>query len=940
MGLYSKIIDLQKLGQAWERVKRNKPAAGVDHVTYEMFDSTCKEELKQLNIELAEHRYKSLPVKLSNLYKGEKVRQIALFSMRDKVVHQSIAGELNKLYEPLFSPCATAYRQGKSALEAVRKIEERLNTTKEIWVLKLDIADFFDSIRLDLLYEFLRRKIREEDVLDLIAASLQAQVFDEKTGELKRKERGIYQGASCAPVLSNIYLMDYDAEMESRSSFYIRYSDDILIIDSNEEKIKILLEYTKRCFEKLGLRLKQDKIYLRYLDEKESFTYLGYDFSRCGKSIPAKAIASLSERLETMWFSSDLKWEEKLQKGQEILGGWEQYYREERKPDSIIEYVILLSMVQRKTPEIIEKLENQRFQLKNFYKDIACHMVQYWSEKGKSENVLMEYEQFYQVPEDKAKKIEPADKTLKELVVNYGKLMIHSDENLYLEIMQLYTDRGEYKKAAHFWDLKAKCGGKEEISIPETDVVNLGLSDEASLQISIQNYIDLFAGREDTYTKEILKNGKHQIMEHVMELLTEEIIRLHLDGKITAGTYVQRPNGTSKYMIFDVDISKRILLQFPYGSQEFSAYKQKAAEYTRILCRTLKSMGISGYIEDTGYRGYHIWVFFTEWIPIRYIHQLAEYAQKETNAQEDILLEIFPNNIRIRQGKYGQVLRLPLGIHTITGNRSFFVNEEFQRIINYKEFLMQVARHTLTTVRKILGMHSDVAEEKITLKEVDNHLERFGTLPESVKLVLEKCNLMRYLCQKAVTIGYLSHFERMSVLYVFGHMGDEGKEFVHTVMGFTLNYQYNTTQKFILKLPEKPVSCIKLRDQYKMITAEYGCSCNFKRTKNCYPSPVLHALKNSDEEQSDITVPVSRALSKGKEENVYEEINIHKQTEKLAQRIVELKKQKRGLEKTIHKIETELQAIFDQASIDCLEIGMGLLVRRRKGEAYEWLIEL
>ena len=71
----------------------------------------------------------------------------------------------------------------------------------------------------------------------------------------------------------------------------------------------------------------------------------------------------------------------------------------------------------------------------------------------------------------------------------------------------LHTDRGEYQKAAHFWDLKAKCGGKEEISIPEIDVVNLGLSDEASLQISIQNYIDLFAGREDTYTKEILKKA-------------------------------------------------------------------------------------------------------------------------------------------------------------------------------------------------------------------------------------------------------------------------------------------------------------------------------------------------------------------------------------------------------------------------------------------------
>ena len=55
-------------------------------------------------------------------------------------------------------------------------------------------------------------------------------------------------------------------------------------------------------------------------------------------------------------------------------------------------------------------------------------------------------------------------------------------------------------------------------------------------------------------------------------------------------------------------------------------------------------------------------------------------------------------------------------------------------------------------------------------------------------------------------------------------MGDEGREFVHTVMAFTLNYQYDTTEKFILKIPEKPISCAKLREQYKLITAEYGCS--------------------------------------------------------------------------------------------------------------------
>lgn len=211
----------------------------------------------------------------------------------------------------------------------------------------------------------------------------------------------------------------------------------------------------------------------------------------------------------------------------------------------------------------------------------------------------------------------------------------------------------------------------------------------------------------------------------------------------------------------------------------------------------------------------------------------------------------------------------------------------------------------------------------------------------TVKIVLERCSLMRYLCQKAATTGYLSHFERMSVLYVFGHMGDEGKEFVHTVMAFTLNYQYAVTQKFISKLLGKPVSCIKLREQYKLITAEHGCSCDFTRTKNCYPSPVLHAIKNSGEEESMITAPVSRSVTKSKEKEVYEEINIHKQSEKLAQKIVDLKRQKRGLDRTIRKIEGELQRIFDSAGVDCMEIPTGLLVRRKKeNNEYEWLIEL
>lgn len=133
---------------------------------------------------------------------------------------------------------------------------------------------------------------------------------------------------------------------------------------------------------------------------------------------------------------------------------------------------------------------------------------------------------------------------------------------------------------------------------------------------------------------------------------------------------------------------------------------------------------------------------------------------------------------------------------------------------------------------------------------------------------------------------------------------------------------------------------MKLREQYKLITAEYGCNCIFKRTKNCYPSPILHAIKNSGQDGPDITIPMGRAVSKEKKETVYEELNIHKQTENLTRRIVELKKQRRGLDKAIGKVEEELEKIFDNAGIDCIETEMGMLVRRKKTDGYEWLIEL
>ena len=166
------------------------------------------------------------------------------------------------------------------------------------------------------------------------------------------------------------------------------------------------------------------------------------------------------------------------------------------------------------------------------------------------------------------------------------------------------------------------------------------------------------------------------------------------------------------------------------------------------------------------------------------------------------------------------------------------------------------------------------------------------------------------------------------------------KEFFHNVMSYTMNYQNNITERFILKMPEKPISCVKLRDQYKKQTAEFGCSCVFSRAKNCYPSPVLHAISTVDYKKGDVTLPASRYVSKTKEKEITDEINIHAKALELAKKMQEMKRQRRGLETSIRKLEDELNQIFDQSKVDSLEIEIGLLTRRKTETGYEWVIEI
>lgn len=919
---------------------KNKPAAGADGITYDMFLANKKEYLKQLNLELSEHRYHPVPVKLVNLYKGEKERQIALYSMRDKVVQQSIASELQRIYEPIFSDGTYAYRSGRSALQAIDCIERSMRQYRDGWILKADIRTFFDTIPTEKLRQELKHAIKEDDVLELIMENAQAKSL-QMDGEIVEKRIGIWQGSGIAPVLSNIYLKDFDHEIKKKTVFFVRYSDDILAIVKNREEASELLRFITVSMQQLGLCLNEAKTL--FVPVSSGIDFLGYHFAEGGKSIPVKAELNLQDRLESMFLTTTgLSVKEKLKKGAEILEGWEQYYQGERPICSMLEYAVVLYMVQNKE-SVFEKISSQRPAYKNEYRELAKYLAEVWKEQGRADLELLEYEQLYGLEElDQGRITDDKSPFVGELLNGFRKLLVYEEPDLIMELVQDYTELQCLNKASLLMERYQKLQEgekKQEISVVQQQPESI-IYDQETKRL----FYELFVGREDTYTEEYMAQGR--TVEQKNAPLTEEVLEEHLSGSRTIGTYVQRPNSTAKYLVLDIDISKKIMLKYTSDSVEFRQYMELCREVTGETIKILHKLGLQGYVENSGYRGYHVWIFFTEWIPVRYVNALSRILMEKVQSlqKEEIVIEFFPDDRRIRAGKAGQSIKLPLGVHSKSGMAGYFLDENIRQVTELSLYFKNIAKFSLGAVKRIIGMHTEKMED-IGLKSersiLDRDLEGFGRLSTEVRTVLEKCNLMCYLCQKARKTGYLSHGERLSILYVFGHMGDEGKEFLHQVMSYTLNYQYQTTERFINKMPEKPISCIKLREQYRQITAEIGCTCNFKRTKNCYPSPVLHALKSSDIPDGQITIPTSRSLSKEKEQTVYKEINVYRKVQEIAEKVLGLKRQKRGIDKNIAKAEKELEDIFDGMHIDCLEIEMGLLCRRRKEDGKnEWLIEI
>jgi len=283
--LLEEILDRNNLNRAYKRVKRNHGAAGIDGMTVEEALLWLREHREELLQSIRDGSYTPNPVRRKEIPKpdGSGVRKLGIPTVADRVIQQVIAQKLQSIWEPLFSDSSFGYRPKRSAQQAIRRVKEYAEQgyTQSV---SIDLSKYFDTLNHELLMDLLHRHIQDKRVMRLIKRYLKSGVLE--NGVFCKTEEGSPQDGPLSPLLANIYLNEFDWEMERRDVKMVRYADDIVVFAKSPRAANRLLESCKRYLEgKLKLRMNTEKSKVTSIFAQKRFKFLGFCIGKNGNGI-------------------------------------------------------------------------------------------------------------------------------------------------------------------------------------------------------------------------------------------------------------------------------------------------------------------------------------------------------------------------------------------------------------------------------------------------------------------------------------------------------------------------------------------------------------------------------------------------------------------------------------------------------------------------------
>jgi RNA-directed DNA polymerase len=294
--LIDKVYRAETLRAAWQKVKANAGAAGVDGQSVERFAARAELYLEELGTALKRGSYRPQPVRRVEIPKGGgKFRPLGIPVVKDRIVQTALKFVLEPIFEREFLKMSYGFRPGRGCKDALREVD-RLLREGYTFVVDADLRSYFDTIPHARLRERVDEKVSDGRVLELIEAFLHQDIVKEM--ERWRPTGGTPQGAVISPLLANLYLHPLDGQMKQRGYRMVRYADDFVVLCRSLEEAKAALEEVKAWVEQNGLSLNVDKTHVGDCRQPgQGFEFLGYRFEAGRRWVRKKSLTAFRDRI-------------------------------------------------------------------------------------------------------------------------------------------------------------------------------------------------------------------------------------------------------------------------------------------------------------------------------------------------------------------------------------------------------------------------------------------------------------------------------------------------------------------------------------------------------------------------------------------------------------------------------------------------------------------
>jgi len=351
-------ISKQEVWRAYEQVKRNKGAAGIDEETIKQFEDNLKDNLYKLWSRLSSGSYFPPAVKEVSIPKKDGgQRKLGIPTVADRIAQTVAKNRLEPKVDPLFHDSSYGYRPKRSALQAVEAC--KINCWQKGWVVDLDIKGFFDNIDHELLMRVVRKHTDCKWVLLYIERWLTSPM--QKVGEpAQPRTKGTPQGGVISPLLANIFLHHaFDTWFEAKFSkprfAFERYADDIVIHCMTLNEAQMVFEKVKQRMQLCKLELHPEKTKIVLCEDGRRvgwgtgyptcFDFLGFTFKKRtvrGKQglydgfmpgMSKQARGKIQDTIKSWHIGrrGDLSIEEMSRDLNPVLRGWVNYYGQHYK---------------------------------------------------------------------------------------------------------------------------------------------------------------------------------------------------------------------------------------------------------------------------------------------------------------------------------------------------------------------------------------------------------------------------------------------------------------------------------------------------------------------------------------------------------------------------------------------------------------------------------